>query len=422
MNYMLFTAAVSRAAEHGLPSLRAKQALSLFRFSRLKARWAHRQECRCSDSARRQALSQALANTSNMKMNTIILIVVSLMPLTAFSQPQPPQPPNPPNPPNAPQPPRDREDRRPKVPVTFLGVDTSEVPSVLCDQLGLPKGFGLVVDYVVPDGPAASAGVQQNDVLKMLNDQILTDPGQLSKLIRSYSEGTNVTLTVLRKGQEQKITVKLAKKEVPRRRAWMDGMHMDHNWNVDLGDLGNMDDLKERMSELKERLGEQRGMIHDAVVRAREEAQRATDEARRSAERSLRTITRDNGGLQRTTIDLNKAQIVLSDDKGELRIENKDGKKFLTAKDPQGKLLFSGPVETNEEVDKVPAEVRQRYEKLQEHDLRAVAPDDLRAESDSDEDDDDMDEESPSASSVSYDQVCSQDAGRSAWEIHTVLI
>jgi len=363
-------------------------------------------------------------NTSNMKMKTIILVVVSLVPLTAFSQPQP-VPPNPPNPPNTPQPPlHDREDRRPKVPVTFLGVDTSEVPSVLCDQLGLPKGFGLVVDYVVPDGPAAAAGVQQNDVLKMLNDQILTDPGQLSKLIRSYSEGTNVTLTVLRKGQEQKITVKLAKKEVPRRRAWMDDMrHMNHDWNVDLGDVGNMDDLKERMSELKERLGEQRGMIHDAVVRAREEAQRATDEARRSAERSVRTITRDNGALQRTTIDLNKAQIVLSDDKGELRIENKDGKKFLTAKDPQGKLLFSGPVETNEELDKVPAEVRQRYEKLQEHDVRGVAPYDLRSESDSDDDDDyDVDEQSPSASNVSYDQVCSEEVGRSAWEIHTVLL
>jgi hypothetical protein len=361
-----------------------------------------------------------------MKTKAIILIVVSLIPLTTFSQPNPPNPnpPNVPNPPMGPQPPRDREDRRPKVPVTFLGVDTSEVPSVLCDQLGLPKGFGLVVDYVVPDGPAAAAGVQQNDVLKMLNDQILTDPGQLSKLIRSYSEGTSVTLTVLRKGQEQKITVKLARKEVPRRQAWMDDMeHMNHNWNFNFGDVGNMDELKERMSELKERLGEQRGMIHDAVVRAREEAQRASDEARRDAERSIRTFTRNNGALQRTTIDLNKAQIVLSDDKGELRIENKDGKKLLTAKDPQGKLLFSGPVETKEDLDKVPAEVRQRYENLQEHDLRAVAPEDLRAEADSDEDDDeDMDEESPSASNVSYDQVCSQEAGRSAWAIHTVLI
>src|SRR5436309_13496573 len=177
-----------------------------------------------------------------MKTKDITIIAVAgLIPLTAFSQPQTPPPasPNPPSDPIPPQPPRDREDRTPKVPVTFLGVDTSEVPSVLCDQLGLPKGFGLVVDYVVPDGPAAAAGVQQNDVLKMLNDQILTDPGQLSKLIRSYSEGTNVTLTVLRKGQEQKITVKLAKKEVPKGRARREDMlHMNHNRKVDRRDLG----------------------------------------------------------------------------------------------------------------------------------------------------------------------------------------
>src|SRR5207248_6762385 len=262
-----------------------------------------------------------------MKTKDIIIIAVAgLIPLTAFSQPQTP-PPAPPNPPSAPipaQPPREREERMPKVAVTFLGVDTSEVPSVLCDQLGLPKGFGLVVDYVVPDGPAAAAGVQQNDVIKMLNDQILTDPGQLAKLVRSYSEGTNVTLTLLRKGQEQKVTVKLTKKEVPRRRAFMDRMrHMNHDRNFDFGDFGDMGDLKEQMSELKEQLGdEQRGMIHDAVVRARDEAQRAADEVRRNAQR-IRTITRNNGALQRTTIDLNKAQIVLSDDKGELRIENK---------------------------------------------------------------------------------------------------
>src|SRR4029077_8142018 len=253
---------------------------------------------------------------TKMKTKTITLIAVSLLPLTAFSQPPTP-PPAPPNPPAAPVPPRDRdrdrdrdrEDRMPKVPVTFLGVETSEVPSVLCDQLGLPKGFGLVVDYVVPDGAAGAAGLQQNDIIKMLTDQILTGPGQLSKLVRSYSEGTNVTLTILRKGQEQKVTAKLAKKEVPRRRASMDHMHhINQDWNFDFGDFGDMGDLKERMSDLKEQLGdEQRGMIHDAVERARDEAQRAADEVRRNAQR-IRTITRNNGALQRTTIDLNKAQ------------------------------------------------------------------------------------------------------------------
>jgi hypothetical protein len=274
-----------------------------------------------------------------MKMKTIITIaVIGMIPLAAFSQPAaPPAPPAPPSLPGS-------RDRMPKVPVTYLGVETSEVPSVLCDQLGIQKGFGLVVDYVVPDGPAAAAGVQQNDIIKMLNDQILTDPGQLSKLVRSFQDGTNVTLTLLRKGQEQKVTVKLAKKEVSRRNAFLPQMH---DWKFDFGDFN------EQMSDLKEQLGDKdRGMIHDAVARAREEAQRAREQARRVAEEArqnaerIRTFSRNNGALQQTTIDLKNAQIVLSDEKGEMRIENKDGKKMLTAKDPQGKNLFSGPIET----------------------------------------------------------------------------
>src|SRR3982751_1187565 len=161
-----------------------------------------------------------------------LLAVAAFLPLTAFTQapPTPPAPPAPPAPPNQPQ---DRHEKMPKVPVTFLGVDTSPVPQVLCDQMNLAKGFGLVVDYVVPDSPAAAAGVQQNDILRMLNDQILLEPNQLRKLLQSFPDGTTVTLTILRKGQEQKLTAKLTKKEVPRRNAG------GHGHGGDFGDFGD---------------------------------------------------------------------------------------------------------------------------------------------------------------------------------------
>ena len=354
-----------------------------------------------------------------MKTKSIITIAaIALLPVAAFTQPNPPNPPPPPpgSPPTAPVGPgaeRDRHEK--KVPVTFLGVETSEVPNVVSEQLGLAKGFGLVVDYVVPDGPAAAAGVQQNDIIKMLNDQILTEPDQLSKLVRSYSEGTTVTLTVLRKGKEEKIGAKLSKKEVPQEREFGPGRHR-HNFNfngMDMGDFG-MNDLKEQMDHLKEQLGnEKQGMIHDAVMtaqaeaqRVREEAQRVRDQAQRIRDQSQRardearraagniTVTKDqDGGLKTTRIDIGKAQIVYSDDKGELRVEKVDGKKVLTAKDPQGLLLFSGPVETKEELDKIPAEVRQRYEKLQQNDLPAViSAQQSELDSDTDIDEEDSDE------------------------------
>src|SRR5881409_2565311 len=327
-----------------------------------------------------------------MKIKSIATIAAIALLIAGFAQTPPvppPQPPGPHGPPGLPG----GHDKAPKVPMTFLGVETSQVPDVVSEQLGLSKGLGLVVEYVVPDSPAAAAGVQQNDILKMLNDQILIEPSQLRKLLQTFSEGTDVTLTILRKGQEQKVTVKLTKKERPQRHSWTPGDKHEGHWDFDeTGDFGEeMQGLKE---QLQEQLGAQRGMIRGAVVKAHEAARRAREDARRAA-REIRILSQDHGALKATRIDLGNAQIVFSDDKGEMKVENVDGKKLQTAKDPQGKLLFSGPVETKEDRDKMPADVRERYEKLQQNDLPAVGP-----KTDADEEDEDDEDATQSTDTV----------------------
>src|SRR5881296_2081641 len=339
-----------------------------------------------------------------IKLNAIIACL-AFLPIAGFAQ-TPPAPPQPPAPGHPPGPPAGHE-KAPKVPAIFLGVETSQVPTVVSEQLGLSKGLGLVVEYVVPDSPAASAGIQQNDILKLLNDQILIEPSQLRKLLQTFSDGTDVTLTILRKGQEQKITVKLAKREMPQHHAMMPGENHDGHWDFDeTGDLGEqMQELKE---QLQEQLGDaQRGIIRGAVIKAHEAARRAREDARRAA-REIRILSSDNGALRATKIDLGNAQIVFSDDKGEMKVENVDGKKLLTTKDPQGKLLFSGPVETKEDLDNVPADVRERYERLKQNDLPAVAP---RADADktdgidADDDDDGDDEDEGESPAPLSEQV-----------------
>jgi len=415
-----------------------------------------------------------------MKTKTIsVIAALSLLPLAGFAQP--PAPPNPPNPPTQPippiPPPKDRErDKAPKVPVTFLGVETSSVPRVVSEQLGLAKGFGLVVDYVVPDGPAAAAGLQQSDILKMLNDQILMEPDQLAKLIRSYPEGTSVVLTVLRKGAESKITVKLGKKEVSSRHNLFGPdpgkdrhRHDDlgFNFNVedipDLSSLSNLSDLSS-LSDLKD-LKDIGPSIRDAVKEARREALqasrearreaieaskearreamresgearrealRAADEARRAA-RQFRVFSTDNGAVKSTKIDLGKAQITVTDPSGELRIEKVNGKKMLTAKDPQGRLLFSGPVDSKEELDKVPAEVRQRYDKLEQKDLPGVistvstdqdeeADNDNDSDSNDEEADNDTDNDNSDESDSPVQQVSYRTFPRSFWTLNSIVI
>src|SRR6266699_518533 len=351
-----------------------------------------------------------------MKIKTVFTITaIALLPLAAFAQtpPAPPQPAQPPRPPGMPG----HHEKAPKVPMTFLGVETSQVPDVVSEKLGLSKGLGLVVEYVVPNSPAASAGIQQNDILKMLNDQILIEPSQLRKLLQTFPEGAEVTLTVLRKGQEQKLTAKLARKEVPQQRSAFPGGNHDGHWDFDdTGDLGEqmqeqMQNLKE---QLKEQLGDQRGIIRGAVTQAHEAARRARDDARHAAD-ELRIFFEDDGAAKASKIDLGKSQIVFSDEKGELKLANIDGRKLLTVKDPQGKLLFSGPVETKEDLDKMPADVRQRYDRLQQNDLPTVAP---RSDTDNadgadtdDADDQDDDDDEETGESVSQ-QVSFQSSPR----------
>src|SRR5207253_8663186 len=229
-----------------------------------------------------------------IKLNAIIACL-AFLPIAGFAQ-TPPAPPQPPAPGHPPGPPGGHE-KAPKVPAIFLGVETSQVPTVVSEQLGLSKGLGLVVEYVVPDSPAAAAGVQQNDILKMLNDQILIEPSQLRKLLQTFSDGAEVTLTILRKGQEQKVTVKLARKEVPQRHSLFPGGNHDWHWDFDeTGDVGEqMQNLKK---QLQEQLGDtQRGIIRGAVMKAHEAARRAREDARRAAD-EIRIFCEDNGALK----------------------------------------------------------------------------------------------------------------------------
>ncbi|MGH8094727.1 MAG: S1C family serine protease [Chthoniobacterales bacterium] len=292
-------------------------------------------------------------------------ILAALLPLVAFAQsPAPTSAPAqqqiPPVPPAPPVPPlRHLRDNRLKEPVTFLGVETSDVPRVLSEQMGLPRGFGVVVDYVVPNSPAAAAGLQPSDIIRMLNDQIIVEPGQLGKLVRNFADGTTVNLTLLRKGQEVKVTVKLAKHDVP---SGHNPMGFEKEWNFDGLDKMNFDFQMPDMTAVRE-----------TVQRARDEAMRAGDEARRAARR-LRIVTTDDETTKSTRVDLGKATITFSDEQGELKLERVDGKKMLTARDAQGKELFNGPIDTEEERAKIPANVRARFEKLEKQELPEIPP------------------------------------------------
>jgi membrane-associated protease RseP (regulator of RpoE activity) len=97
--------------------------------------------------------------------------------------------------------------------VTWLGVSTETSSDEVRAQLSLDPGVGLTVFGVVPESPAAKAGLQNHDILVRFGDQILMDPDQLRNLVRAKKAGDSATLTYRRKGKEASATVTLAERD-----------------------------------------------------------------------------------------------------------------------------------------------------------------------------------------------------------------
>ncbi|HEX3356730.1 MAG TPA: PDZ domain-containing protein [Tepidisphaeraceae bacterium] len=114
---------------------------------------------------------------------------------------------------------------------TFLGAATSGVSAELREHLALQKGFGLIVDSLDKDSPAEKAGLQRYDILQKLDDQRLVNALQLQVLIRSYKPNDKITLTLLRKGQPMTVNVTLIESNVPELSdAQLEGQPLDPTW------------------------------------------------------------------------------------------------------------------------------------------------------------------------------------------------
>lgn len=102
----------------------------------------------------------------------------------------------------------------------WVGVSVSPAPASLRHQLKVADGVGLVVEFVQAKSPAAYAGIKSFDLLLKLDDQWLINPEQFAVLIRMHHSGDEVKLTYVREGNEHTVPVKLVEHEAARVPEW----------------------------------------------------------------------------------------------------------------------------------------------------------------------------------------------------------
>lgn len=89
----------------------------------------------------------------------------------------------------------------------FLGVGAQDITPALADSLGLSSHSGALVSDVQPNSPAAKAGLLSGDVITAVNGKSIDDANRLTFTIGAIAPGTKTTLSVLRDGKSQEITV-----------------------------------------------------------------------------------------------------------------------------------------------------------------------------------------------------------------------
>ena len=91
----------------------------------------------------------------------------------------------------------------------MLGVGVQSISPELAKALSLKDSRGVLVNSVQPSSPAQKAGIRAGDVITALNGTPVDDPNALRNRIASTPPGSEVTLTILRNGQEQQVRARL---------------------------------------------------------------------------------------------------------------------------------------------------------------------------------------------------------------------
>jgi len=304
---------------------------------------------------------------------TTSLALLGLLACTppVFAQPQPADaadaPPPPPAPAPAPAPVavvEGAEQAPAAQSVPYVGLVLVPTTPEARAQLKLADGVGLTVMDVAPESPAEEAGLQRHDVVHKLDDQIIVNPQQMGTLIRMHGTGAKVTLSVYRAGQTVKVPIEIGSTQ--RRDAAQAVRHQIRfaPGGVQVVPLDEQGGMMVADEEIEARARQ----IEAQLERIREEMQRHQglgNDARQRIEQLLeqaQEARQGQGNVPRAGVT---RAMRIADGEHVIEIRQTNDDKTLKVSDPDGNVIFDGPINTDEQRAAVPADVLEKVEKLE---------------------------------------------------------
>ncbi len=98
----------------------------------------------------------------------------------------------------------------------WLGVVIQRITPELAEALDLDDEKGALVSRVLPEGPAADAGVERGDVIVSFDGQEVDEMNDLPRIVASTPVDKKVKLVVQREGKRKTLKARVAKLDEPK--------------------------------------------------------------------------------------------------------------------------------------------------------------------------------------------------------------
>jgi len=244
--------------------------------------------------------------------------------------------------------------------VAFLGVVAAEMPAMLAEHLGLKAGDGIVVRALMPDGPAAKAGIAVHDIITRIAKQAVGTAADLTKQVAACKPGDKLQLELIHQGKPVAIEVTLGTRPVgtaamapgPLDQLDLDGLPKDLAKRIRGAIEGNLGELEIPPGE--DGLG----------IAPQPKVADALREMQQRMEQAMQGLNAQGlpGGSK---LEVQQgASFRLMDEQGSIELKANDGSKEVTIRNKDNKITWSGPWDTEQDKAAAPAEVRQRVERL----------------------------------------------------------
>jgi hypothetical protein len=258
---------------------------------------------------------------------------------------------------DAPRPRVTQQDQNAKAGSAFLGVVSEPVPETFTSHLGIDKA--IVVKGLMPDGPAAQAGITANDIITHIGGQAIHSPDELTRKVASHQPGEKIRVAIIRKGKSEDLDVTLGQ----RPNDFADTTPEPRAIKPDLNAIPN--DLRERARQmLGENFGEREMNFEQQLQGIFPEMNDAMKQLRQHMDNAMRNLEAPKFNRERGIHLQQGATFRLSDERGCVEIHSNNGSKEVTVRDKDQRITWSGPWDTAQDKAAAPEDARQRIEAL----------------------------------------------------------